>query len=86
MKGIPKYLDYKDAENLKLTATGSLGSTNSTDATPIGDWISPVMVGCNDNDNYFKSTFGRGRKWKYTGSLLLYLAKEDYSLKPSASL
>lgn len=29
-----------------LTATGSLGSMSSTEATPIGDWISPETVGC----------------------------------------
>jgi len=28
-----------------LTATGSLGSMNSTEATPSGDWISPDTVG-----------------------------------------
>lgn len=47
-------------ENIeKLTATGSLGSTNSTDAIPIGDWISPVMVGCIDDEKYLNQHLAR---------------------------
>ena len=39
--GFEKFVE----NNKTLTATGSLGSMNSTSATPIGDWISPIIVG-----------------------------------------
>ena len=34
-----------------LTAIGSLGSINSTEARPIGDWISPTTVGWKQQDD-----------------------------------
>lgn len=43
---------YKHIESsMVLTATGSLGSMNSTEATPSGDWISPDTVGWKQWEN-----------------------------------
>lgn len=38
-------VDKHIERSMVLTATGSLGSINSTEATPSGDWISPDTVG-----------------------------------------
>ena len=85
---ILKFLSRSSGEqNLNiLTATGSLGSINSTEATPIGDWISPEIVGCS-NKKYkvqhisknFKKKISSFSNPKYKG-LLIRVASWRYGV------